>query len=220
MFIAVIEIKSYQRKIKNEYSDVDMLDVKWLWQFVFAVMPITLMWGLELGRIAFGGRGMSDFILAAWFFVIVFIYFMSYKAFQQKNLLEGLPKPVNSKASQLTNDSEVNSHLEDLAFKILADMESNKYYLDQNLTIHDLSKSLNTPPRQLSACINNQMGLNFNEWVNNFRVDAALELLKDPSKIHYSIEGIGEDAGFKSRSAMYTAFKKKTGHTPGYYRKL
>ncbi len=220
LFISVMEIKRYQTKIKNEYSDVDMLNVTWLWQFVFAVMPIILMWGLELGRIAFGGRGTSDFILAAWFFVIVFIYFMSYRAFQQKNLLEGVPKPVNSKASHITDDSENNNHLEVLAVKIVVDMESNKYYLDQNLTIHDLSKSLNIPPRQLSACINNEMGLNFNEWVNNFRVDAVLELLKDVSKTHYSIEGIGEDAGFKSRSAMYTAFKKKTDHTPGYFRKL
>ncbi len=79
---------------------------------------------------------------------------------------------------------------------------------------------MNTPSRQLSACINNEMEVNFGEWVNNYRVEAALKLLKDQSKAHYSIEGIGEDSGFKSRSAMYAAFKKKTGHSPGHFRNI
>ena len=98
-------------------------------------------------------------------------------------------------------------------------MESKNYYLNHDLTIYDLSKEMNIPHRLLSTCINQKIGVNFNEWVNNYRVEKALNLLKDPSKIHYSIEGIGEDAGFKSRSAMYTAFKKKTGYTPGHFRK-
>jgi AraC-like DNA-binding protein len=62
--------------------------------------------------------------------------------------------------------------------------------------------------------------LNFNEWVNNYRVDKALEILQDKKNDHFSIEGVGIDSGFKSRSAMYTAFKKKTGQSPGNFRSV
>jgi AraC-like DNA-binding protein len=54
--------------------------------------------------------------------------------------------------------------------------------------------------------------------VNNYRVEEAKGVLENPENDHLSIEGIGFDAGFKSRSAMYSAFKKQTGHTPGHFR--
>ena len=64
------------------------------------------------------------------------------------------------------------------------------------------------------------MGLNFNEWVNNYRVENALKMIQSDSKNLLSIEGIGLDSGFKSRSAMYAAFKKKTGQSPGHFRNI
>ena len=63
------------------------------------------------------------------------------------------------------------------------------------------------------------MGYNFNEWVNGYRVERALEIIRTDRENKLSIEGIGSDSGFKSRSAMYAAFKKKLGHSPGHYRK-
>ena len=64
------------------------------------------------------------------------------------------------------------------------------------------------------------MGYNFNEWVNNYRVEKALQIIRSDKKNSLSIEGIGSDSGFKSRSAMYAAFKKNLGHSPGHYRKI
>ena len=99
-------------------------------------------------------------------------------------------------------------------------MRSNKYYLDQNLTIHDLAKRIQIPARTISTYVNQNAGYNFNEWVNTYRVDHALATLQDKNMDHYSIEGVGIDSGFKSRSAMYMAFKKKTGLTPGHFKKI
>lgn len=218
--ISVREVIKYKAQIRNEYSDMDMFNIKWLWHFIFSVIPITLMWGLELIRIALGGTGLSSYVLMTWGFVIIFIYWISFRAFQRKNLFDGLEESdykVSKDSSKIDKDKTDYKALSRLLSK---EMETNTYYLNQDLNIYDLSRSINTPPRQLSACINREMGINFNEWVNHYRVQAALKLLKDQSKAHYSIEGIGEDSGFKSRSAMYAAFKKETGHTPGYFRTI
>ena len=97
-------------------------------------------------------------------------------------------------------------------------MENQQFYLNEELTLHSFAKEINMSSRLISSCINKNMGHNFNEWVNNYRVEKALEIIKSDEKNMLSIEGIGSDSGFKSRSAMYAAFKKKLGHSPGFYR--
>ena len=97
-------------------------------------------------------------------------------------------------------------------------MQANEYFLDQNLTIHDFARQIETPARTISACINQVAGNNFNEWVNNFRVEKAILLLTGEKSNYLSVEGVGAEAGFKSRSSMYMAFKKKTGKSPGHFK--
>ncbi|MCA0933825.1 AraC family transcriptional regulator [Lutimonas saemankumensis] len=218
--IAVVEVLHYKDEIKNQYSDLGMLQIRWLWQFIFSLTPIIAMWGLELLRIALGGSGMSPFVLWTWAFIILFIYFVSFIAFQQKNLFDGAPQLIIDKEfSSVENQDQNKKDLTSMRATIEDGMNLNKYYLDQDLTLYDLSKEMGISSRAISNCINKELGINFNEWVNNYRVDAALKLLEDPDKINFSIEGIGEDSGFKSRSAMYAAFKKKTGFSPGHYRR-
>lgn len=217
--IAVVEVLHYKDRIKNQYSDLGMLQIRWLWQFIFSLTPIIAMWGLELLRIALGGSGMSPFVLWTWAFIILFIYFVSFIAFQQRNLFDGAPQLIIDKnPSMEINEQEHKKDRKTMHETIQEEMNLKKYYLDQDLTLYDLSKKIGISSRALSNCINKEMGINFNEWVNNYRVDAALKMLEDPDKINFSIEGIGEDSGFKSRSAMYAAFKKKTGFSPGHYR--
>lgn len=217
--IAVVEVLHYKDEIKNQYSDFGMLEIRWLWQFIFSLAPIIVMWGLELLRIALGGSGMSPFVLWTWAFIILFIYFVSFIAFQQKNLFDGAPQLIIDKEpSKANNEYEIKKDHKSMRETLEEGMNLNKYYLNQDLTLYDLSKEMGISSRSLSNCINKEMGINFNEWVNNYRVDTALKLLEDPDKINFSIEGIGEDSGFKSRSAMYAAFKKKTGFSPGHFR--
>ena len=217
--IAVVEVLHYKDEIKNQYSDLGMLEIRWLWQFIFSVTPIIVLWGLELLRIALGGSGMSIFVLWTWAFIILFIYFVSFIAFQQKNLFDGAPQLIMYKEPSVEkNEPENKKDLKSMRKDLEEEMDRNKHYLNQDLTLYDLSKEMGISSRALSNCINKEIGINFNEWVNNYRVDAALKMLVDPDKINFSVEGIGEDSGFKSRSAMYSAFKKKTGFSPGHYR--
>lgn len=217
--ISLYETRNYTQVVKNSYSDLDLLQIRWLWQFIFSIIPITILWGMELFRIAIGGRGTSVFVSLTWLLLIVFIYFLSYKAFQQKNLLErlpthrklnNLPEKENHKISELQNKN-MGSRLE-------AYMEEHKIYRRKDLTIYELAKEMEESPRSISESINNQLGKNFSEWINSYRVEEAVIKLKDDAFNHLSIEGIGLDAGFKSRSAMYAAFNKETGYSPGHFR--
>ena len=82
-------------------------------------------------------------------------------------------------------------------------------------TIGDLSHELNIPSHHLSAFINQEYGKNFNELINEYRVNFLEESIKSSTDhFQYTLEALGREAGFNSRAAFISAVKKKTGKTP------
>jgi AraC-like DNA-binding protein len=82
-------------------------------------------------------------------------------------------------------------------------------------SIGDLSSELNIPAYQLSAFINQQYAKNFNELVNEHRVDYLVRKSQTSDDFsQYTLEALGKEAGFNSRAAFIAAVKKVTGRTP------
>ncbi len=217
--IALRETWRYRNLVRDEFTDFDLLGINWLWQFIFVIAPIILFWGAELFRIALGGTGQSELTTVAYIFIALFNYFVSYKAFTHQTLFEGSALELKALDTNLGNSDKSSAPIDDeICRRIQDEMAAKEYYLNQNLTIHDFAREIKVSARTISSCINQSVGFNFNEWVNNYRVDKALQLLKDQNSKHLSIEGIGLNSGFKSRSAMYAAFKRKLGLSPGHFR--
>ena len=63
------------------------------------------------------------------------------------------------------------------------------------------------------------IGVNFSSFINGYRITKAKKLLVDTANGRYTIEGLAEMPGFKSKSNFNAAFKKFTGQTPSQYRK-
>ena len=216
--ISILETYRYKKIIQNEFTDFGMLQINWLWQFIFILFPIILLWGFELVRIILGGEGPSDFLSITWIFIFIALYFFSFKAYRNPNLFENVPQNIQKEIVVRKEREEKHPCTEDNSGRITSEMENHQFYLNQELTLHSFAKEINMSSRLISSCINKNMGQNFNEWVNKYRVEEALQVIKSDQKNMLSIEGIGSDSGFKSRSAMYAAFKKKLGHSPGFYR--
>ena len=116
-------------------------------------------------------------------------------------------------SSQL-EDVQKNAYLE----KLKQHFAQNTPYLQHDLTLREAAEQIDIPYRYLSQVINEKLGQNFMDFVNSYRIEAAKKMLHDPASSHISIDGIAADAGFKSRSAFYSAFKKSTGLSPGAFR--
>ncbi|RZJ54534.1 MAG: helix-turn-helix domain-containing protein [Flavobacterium sp.] len=94
-------------------------------------------------------------------------------------------------------------------------MQEKELYRNPNLTLHHLSQELNISNHQLSQFLNNNLGKNFTTFVNEFRINEACRIIILNDKL--TLESIGYDVGFNSKSTFFSAFKKHTGTTPLNY---
>lgn len=92
-------------------------------------------------------------------------------------------------------------------------------FLDASLTLHTLSQETNIASRELSILINHHLKKHFFDFVNEYRIEKAMELLTDPERKEYTVLEILYEVGFNSKSSFNTTFKKYTGLTPTEYRR-
>lgn len=102
--------------------------------------------------------------------------------------------------------------------KIIDALETKKMYLDPELSIETFSAALGVYSKYISQVINELLGKNFVMLVNEYRVKEARSIMVDPESYKYTLEAIGQQVGFNSKSSFNTAFKKFTGITPSFFR--
>ncbi len=98
-------------------------------------------------------------------------------------------------------------------------MEREKPYLESNLTLPDLAKRVSTTPNYLSQVINEQLQMNFFDFINSYRIETAKDLIINPLPHTRTILDIAMESAFNSKSAFYSAFKKQMGITPAEFKK-
>jgi len=129
--------------------------------------------------------------------------------------LKQINEELNSKyASSSLDDRDLNSYKS----QIRDFVESEKPYLDNELSIRKLASMLDMQPHHLSQVINSAFDMNFYTFINNYRIEEVTRLMRDPQRSHHTILAIAYDSGFKSKSSFNTIFKKMTGKTPSEYR--
>ena len=158
-------------------------------------------------------------------FDLIAIYWVAVNGLIQRNVLSILDKKESGIPSRdtLTIENDPKKIVKDEDLKTLMEhiesyMKTTEAFVRTELTIIDLSEKLKVHPKRISASINTIFNQNFNSYVNQLRIKKAEILLTDQSSNYFSIEGIGKEVGFHSKSAFYSAFKKVTGTTPNKYK--
>ena len=108
---------------------------------------------------------------------------------------------------------EGNADLESIRQKL----QTHEWYLDPNLKVQSLARHIGIPATELSALINTVTGMNFNEFINQYRIEYAKSLLNAETK--KTILDVAYESGYNSKSAFYKHFTSVTSMTPAQYRK-
>ena len=98
-------------------------------------------------------------------------------------------------------------------------MNEKKPYLDSTLSLDTLANQIQVSSKELSILINHIMGLHFFDFVNEYRINHAKQILSDKDQSDLTVLEILYEVGFNSKSSFNTEFKKRTGLTPRVYRK-
>lgn len=160
--------------------------------------------------LAIMGAPAATYISGAIVFSILFYLIISILLYRKRTddlfLLNG-PKTSGKKIDSV-EAAILSAKLE----KIMIEKE---WYKNSNLSLQDLSQELNISSHQLSQFLNSNLNKNFTSFVNEFRINEACKIITSNDKL--TLESIGYDVGFNSKSTFFAAFKKHTGTTPLNY---
>lgn len=191
------------------------------WIIYFAI-PIAILFALSSVNDILKAFGMAELPLfndqnfnTYLLLVIAFLfYFIAFKLLGKNKDI--LPRTETSKYK----NSNLNSKLiEQYKADLVRSMEIDKLYLNNKLSIVDVSDKLNIPRQYISEVLNEHMDTSFQDFINEYRVEEFINRLKNDQNNHFTLLGIATDVGFNSKSSFNAIFKKYKGLTPTQYKK-
>ena len=221
-FTAVILILRKARKLYLENNSATNLNsYNWLFQFTGVLLILYLIVILknifkfseypEISEHIKIGILVLQLIITCWYL---------YKALNNPGLFRNINSKLKLVSDIISQEKKIEPEIlnEDLV-QLKKYMMDEKPFLNPALTIQDIAQEINVPVRELSVLINHQLGQHFYDFVNTYRIEQAMKILKDPSKSKLTILEILYEVGFNSKSSFNTAFRKHIGKTPTEFRK-
>ena len=215
----------FNRKMENEFSSTDELDISWVKYFLMIFIIIyTILFFAVFFLIHLNYFTGYNIIIAAVCSVSVNI--LGYKAIQQQTLFKYLDSPaikvelnegkiISTETAVIESDDGISK---ELLTKITNYMEEKKPYLDPEITLSQMADELDLGRNALSSAINSGYKMNFFNFINKYRVEEMLSFLNDPTMENRNILQLAFDAGFNSKATFNHIFKKYTGCTPKEYK--
>ena len=205
----------HRRQLKNEFSSIDLF--KRLGWIHFVVISYILycfsvfLWGI-FNVIAWTTLSITIYNYSVLLF---FIYIFGFYGLKQSDIFKrsGTEESGNGKDQKskgLLLCIEASGKVEK---KLLSYFSKEKPYLNPELSMTIISEQLKIPKHHLTEVLNKNLGKNFFQFVNEYRVEEVKKHLANPKNL-YSIEAIGYECGFNSKSTFFSVFKTITGKTP------
>lgn len=219
-----IQLIRHKKNIKLFSSNINSIDLSWLRTIIISVGILSLLWAIDIAL----NFSNETFI---YFALFVSIPVISYHALKQEEIYPFKREDQNNIIALIeenrgnTNQEDKkqvipDDKLEEIKALLLKIMETDKPYLNCELSLPKLSSMLNISTHILSYTINKGFNESFYLFVNKYRVEEAKKVILNPNMNHLSILGAGFEVGFNSKSSFYSTFKKITGQTPNEFKKL
>ncbi len=212
VYMSLIAINRYSQQVRLLYSDLKFHDLSlfkiWtsfitLFAFYIGIEPFITLWIQP---------PLTNTQLHYCFTILGMFITLFPNTTAQKSLADF---PVQEKYDSGTPSKD---ELLDIVFRELKQQtESQHYYRQNGLTLYDLAQYIGFAEHTMSNALNQVGMIGFYDFINDYRIKEAKEkLVSSPSR---AVIDIAMDVGFNSKSAFYTAFKKREQLSPSQYRK-
>lgn len=205
-------------------SSVNEVNKKWLRRIWLFSAILILLWLLIVILPIGSDFGSSVPNYYIWSAVSFFIFWLMYQGLFQLQLAKdqtAIQQLLKKKESGIGPESTPSPLSPDSAHfqRLEALMQQEHLYRNPNLGRDLLAERLNISTGYLSQLTNQASGKNFTQYINDYRIADVKQMMLDPDFGNYSLLAIGMEAGFRSKSAFYTTFRKSTGMTPSEFKK-
>jgi len=145
-------------------------------------------------------------------FSVVFYGLLIFLLFKnnRENVFQDIPEKYAAKKIE-------NREAESLAKALHQEMLKKQFHKNTNIKLKDIASELDISSHKLSQLLNDNLGKSFALFINEYRIEEAKQLLVENKQ--YTLEAIGFEAGFSSKSTFYATFKKIIGQTPAEFKK-
>jgi len=234
--LAILLIRKYQKKIKDYVSTVHKSITKVLYIGISLNLLSWTMGIIDVHLRYFNITLGVDLFAITYLILVVVIYVISYAALKSPEMFklemefepkgkivihetdELSPQGQGSEDSAANNtESDDSRQLHKLNNRLIAFIQSEKPYLNPELSLPVLAEALETSRNHLSNIINKVHNKNFYEFINEYRVEEVKSLMADPKNKHLKLMSLAYDAGFNSKATFNRIFKQMTGMTPSQY---
>ncbi|NLP56580.1 AraC family transcriptional regulator [Lutibacter sp. B1] len=211
-FITIKYIIAAKKNIHNSFSNLDKYQEKYF--YIVTVSFILLMsipgfFVTFIGRTPFISNDIMLFLVTCIFTLLYII--LAVIGIQQK------PSESHFSDFEINDELNHNNELLELEQHLIEYFNKEKPWLNPDLNIWDVAKNIGTNRSYVSKIINENLGSNFNQFVNNYRIEEAKELLKkSPER---TIGEISELSGFGSVNSFIRIFKQTENCTPTKFKK-
>jgi AraC-like DNA-binding protein len=220
-------LKKYREIYQENYTNPRTSIFKWLFQIAIVLFVLYYL-SLIKNIVRYADLDFlwiwSNTILQ--FLVLVVTCWFVLKALNYPELFRGLDSKLQLTRDILPKDNENSIETKGYQNELIKTqililkqyMAEKEPFLDPSLTIQELANQIDIPVRDLSILINHHIDQHFFDFVNEYRIQKAMNILKDKSKSQLTVLEILYEVGFNSKSSFNTSFKKYTGLTPTAYR--
>ncbi|MBQ8656729.1 MAG: AraC family transcriptional regulator [Prevotella sp.] len=209
LFIIVfVRAIRYTKYILSNYSNIEEKDISWIKNILLLALLSQATWIAA----TFFPSILSD---SVYYFCMLFMWQLAInysRCLRQDSMLQD---PIEQQPVVQAPES---ARSYSFAGLLENTVERDELYLNQDLTLVDLAKAVNTNRTYLSAYFSNVKQTTFYEYINQLRITKkSLPMMREHPE--YTLEYVAAASGFKSISTFRRAFIKFTGTSPSQYSK-
>ncbi len=217
-------VRKNKKKYKDEYAESTIyLTLDWVKYLIIIIVSLSITAILTIALSQYSERAFIPFFMVE-LTILLIILATSYFAFRQ---------PTLYKDASNQGAAEIETHSKIKAAKPLIDEEKilqisqalDQYlsekqpFLNPKVRMPDIASAIEITPNELSWYLNEHKKTNFFAFINELRINHAVQLLENKEYEHYTLEALSKLSGFQSKTTFNNRFKEIKNVTPSAFRK-
>lgn len=225
---SLVLLKNYKKNIDSYFSNTEKINLNWLRLNIYGIIAVWLI--LANRNDCYTFTFISLFVFSIGYFGIKQVgVFNDNYSFENSSsgiivsenstyneteikTSEQKATPVKYQKSALSQDDGIRIQEE-----LRTIMQTEKLYLNPELTLGDVAKKLDIHPNILSQVINTFEQKTFYDYINSLRIEAFKEAIAIEDNQKFTLFSLAFECGFNSKSSFNKHFKKVTNQTPSEY---